>query len=53
MANLSRSRSVFRVLSLQDYIDIKLECVDPKLDGKPRRARSISNCPYQVKTLDQ
>jgi len=34
----------FSVLSLDDVIDIKI-------DGITKRARSISNCPYQMRTL--
>lgn len=35
---------VFKVRSLEDFIDIKI-------DGITRRARSISNCPYKIETL--
>ncbi|TVY92352.1 Calcium-independent phospholipase A2-gamma [Lachnellula willkommii] len=35
---------VFKVLSLQDAVDIKI-------DGITKRARSISNCPYRAETL--
>jgi hypothetical protein len=34
----------FKVASLQDSVDIKV-------DGVIKRARSISNCPYQIETL--
>ena len=34
----------FKVHSLQDFVDIKLERIT-------RRARSISNCPYKISTL--
>lgn len=35
---------VFKVMSLEDFIDIKV-------DGITTRARSISNCPYKIETL--
>ena len=34
----------FKIMSLDQYIDIKI-------DGITRRARSISNCPYNIETL--
>ena len=41
----SFSRNItFKVTSLE-------ECIDIKIDGITRRARSISNCPYKIETM--